>query len=275
MTDKSISEHYAQDGLLDAIRQGIAAMGKTVETIAPEDLAPLDEFHVGGRAATEALLDQLGIAAGHHLLDVGCGIGGAARLAAHRYGARVTGIDATAGYVDAGNTLCGWLGMTERVGLQHGSALDLPFGDARFDAAWMLHVGMNIADKTALCREVHRVLKPGGTFGIYDIMRTGDGDIPFPVPWSTVAETSAVAPPADYRAALQAAGFDVIAERDRRDFALAFFEEARAKAAAAGGPPPLTIQLLMGAAGPQKFRNMVGAIRAGTIAPVEMIARKR
>ena len=47
-------------------------------------------------------------------------------------------------------------------------------------------------------------------------MRIGDGELTYPVPWATTAASSAVAKPAHYRAALQAAGFSVVAERNRR-----------------------------------------------------------
>jgi hypothetical protein len=80
--------------------------------------------------------------------------------------------------------------------------------------------------------------------------------------------------PGQYRSALQAAGFAVIAERNRRDFALAFIEQSRAKTIAAGGPPPLGLHVLMGRNAPDKIQNMTQHISKGHIAPVELIARK-
>ena len=74
--------------------------------------------------------------------------------------------------------------------------------------------------------------------------------------------------------ALAAAGFEVIAERDRRDFALDVFDETRARAAQAGVPPPLGIHILMGASAPLKAANLRDNITAGRIAPVEIIARR-
>jgi SAM-dependent methyltransferase len=150
----------------------------------------------------------------------------------------------------------------------------MPFADDTFDCAYMLHVGMNIDDKEKLCSEVSRVLKSDSLFGIYDVMRTGDGELTYPVPWATTASSSAVAKPAEYRDALQEAGFTVIAERNRRDFALAFFDQLRARTAAAGGPPPLGLHILMGRNTPDKVQNMIGNISSGKIAPVELIARK-
>lgn len=111
----------------------------------------------------------------------------------------------------------------------------MPFAERSFDGAYMLHVGMNIEDKETLATEVARVLRPNSAFGIYDVMRTGSGDLDDPVPWATTPDLSAVAEPGRYRAALQSPGFTVIAERSRRDFALAFFAELRAGRAAAAG----------------------------------------
>ena len=133
----------------------------------------------------------------------------------------------------------------------------MPFADRAFDSAYMLHVGMNIMDKAKLCSEVSRVLRSSSLFGIYDVMRTGDGELTYPVPWATTAESSAVAEPAQYCKALQAAGLEVIAERNRRDFALAFFDQLRAKTSAAGGPPSLGLHILMGRSTPDKVQNMI------------------
>jgi len=74
---------------------------------------------------------------------------------------------------------------------------------------------------------------------------------------------------------LQGAGFDILAERNRRDFALAFFADLRTRTAAAGGPPPLGLHVLMGKNTPEKVQNMIDNISRGHIAPVELIARKR
>ena len=84
------------------------------------------------------------------MLDVGCGIGGASRFAADRYGCRVTGVDLTQEYVDTGNVICSWLGLDDRISLQTENAMHLPHPDNTFDRAYMLHVGMNIADKQSL-----------------------------------------------------------------------------------------------------------------------------
>jgi ubiquinone/menaquinone biosynthesis C-methylase UbiE len=271
---QDVSNHYTHGDLTAAIRGGIEAIGKTINSVTVDDLAPVDEFHIGGRQASEEFLGQLDLSPEAHVLDVGSGLGGAARFVANRYGCRVTGIDLTPEYVETAKVLCGWVGLDNSISLHQGSALAMPFPDHTFDRAYMLHVGMNIDDKAKLCSEVSRVLKPNTLFGIYDVMRIGDGELTYPVPWATTAASSAVATPAQYRAVLEASGFSVIAERNRRDFALLFFDQLRARTAAAGGPPPLGLHILMGRNTPDKVQNMIQNVSTGRIAPVELIARK-
>ena len=275
MTKQSdVSDHYAHTDLIKAIQTGLTALGKTPDTLSIDDLAPVDEFHIGGRQASLAFLNQLDLTARTAVLDIGCGLGGAARFVAGHYGSRVTGLDLTNQYIETGRVLCQWVGLDASIELLQGSALAMPFPDDTFDRAYMMHVGMNIEDKETLCHEVARVLRPDAVFGIYDVMRTGPGELPYPLPWATTANESAVAEPARYKQALQAAGFNIIAERNRRDFALEFFAALRAKMASPGGPPPLGLHILMGKSTPEKLNRMVTSITNNLIAPVEIIARK-
>ncbi|WP_083361507.1 hypothetical protein [Mesorhizobium sp. LCM 4576] len=59
-----IAEHYARGTLIADIRDGLAALGKTESTVTAEDLSPVDEFHIGGRAATGELAGQLALTTG-------------------------------------------------------------------------------------------------------------------------------------------------------------------------------------------------------------------
>jgi SAM-dependent methyltransferase len=272
---QEVAAHYRLPDLVSVIRTGLATLGKTPENATPEDLAPIEEFHIGGRRATKEVLDQLHLKKGWHILDIGSGIGGPARFAAHEYGVRVTGIDLTPDYVETAATVTRWVNLSDRAAFRQGSATAMPFTQSSFDAAYMLHVGMNIDDKETLCREAARVLHPGALFAIYDVMRLGEGAITFPVPWAAHEGLSSVATPDAYKEALQLAGFELVAERNRRDFAIQFFDTMRAKTEAAGGPPPLGIHLVMGKDAPVKIGNLVQALKAGTLGPCEIIARKR
>ena len=57
--DEAVSGHYTHGDLLNTIQGAIAKLGKTVDSVTIEDLAPVDEFHIGGRQATEHFLSQL------------------------------------------------------------------------------------------------------------------------------------------------------------------------------------------------------------------------
>jgi ubiquinone/menaquinone biosynthesis C-methylase UbiE len=270
--EQAVARHYAHGSLEQTILDALAAAGKDVNRLTPKDLAPVDEFHVGGRQATVAFAEQFGAQSGMRLLDVGCGLGGAARYFASEHGCQVSGIDLSGEYVAVANALAALVGLGDRVSCQQGSALELPFAPGSFDGAYMFHVGMNIEDKSRLFRELRRVLVPSGVFGIYDVMRLVPGDLHYPVPWTSSAEVSFVSDAESYRHLLVAAGFEVVKERNRRDFALDVFGQMRARAAS-GGPGPLGLHIVMGANAAQKVKNMVGDISTGLIAPIEMICR--
>ena len=268
--ESGVSEHYASYDVLARIRAGLMAMGQDPDMISPEVLKPVDEFHIGGAEATAALLEKLDIRPDMEVLDIGSGIGGPARMIAARYGCRVTGVDLTPHFVETARALSTMCGMADRVRFEVGSAVALPFADASFDLALLLHVGMNVPDKAALFRDARRVLRGGGTFAVYEVMRTGDGDLAFPVPWAETPDLSALETPQTYRTAAQAAGFALEAEENGREVALDFFSRLQAQAAS-GAPPPLGLHNLMGPTVKDKVANMIAAVRAGTIAPVRMI----
>lgn len=274
MQNDEIVGNYSSGSLLETIRTGISALGKTTESITMGDLAPVEEFHIGGRQATGDLLDQIGLGPQDRLLDIGCGIGGTSRFAAATYGARVDGVDLTPEFIATGTEICKWQGVHGLVSLHVGDALDNRFADNSFDAACMLHVGMNIADKAALFAEIARSLRPGGRLALYDVMKNDDGARAYPVPWATGPEMCAIASLQTYRDALDGAGFTIVSMRDRTEFAAAFFARMQQGRQGRAGPPPIGLHLIMGADTPAKMANMITNIATGRISPIEIIARK-
>src|SRR3546814_9446599 len=88
-------------------------MGLRPDSVRPGELAAVDEFHMGGRQATTELAERMGLAPGMSLLDIGCGLGGAARHFARACGCTVTGVDLTPEYVAVAEALTRMVGQAE------------------------------------------------------------------------------------------------------------------------------------------------------------------
>ena len=180
-----IQIHYGGSADVAArIRNGLIAAGKDIERLTTRDLATVDEFHIRGRQATLELGDRMALGQDSHVLDVGSGLGGAARALAETYGCRVTGIDLTPGFCEASEAISEWLGLSDKVQVVQGDACDLRFEAASFDAAMTIHAAMNIPAKDAVYAGVKRVLKPKGIFAVYDVLQGEGGPVVFPVPWA-------------------------------------------------------------------------------------------
>jgi len=271
-TEVKVADHYTTGRLENIILEAMQRAGKDPANLTLRDLAPIDEFHVEGLEATQALAEQMRLQPGMRLLDVGSGIGGPARYFAEAHGCKVTGIDLTDEFVQVAKRLTQLVKLHDRVEFRQASALELPFENGIFDRASMIHVGMNIADKAGVYREVRRVMKAEGIFVVFDIVRSADGELRYPVPWAQGEETSFVAKPREYRDALVQAGFRVVQERDRRDSAIAFTRRMMARTAQ-NGPPILGLQLLMGKQTGEMLNNVLVMMEQGILSPLEIYAQ--
>src|SRR5215831_8777611 len=143
----AINQHYGQAELSAKLLTALREAGKDLDALTRDDFASFDEQHDGGRETTRELARVAGLREGMHVLDVGSGLGGPARTLAVEYGCRVTGLDLTEEFCRAATMLTARVGLQERTAFRHGSALDLPFEEATFDAVWTQGVLMHIADK--------------------------------------------------------------------------------------------------------------------------------
>jgi SAM-dependent methyltransferase len=269
----AVERHYGREGLSEAIRAALANLGKDPRQLTPEDLAPIDEFHVRGRAATLELAEKLKPTSQSLVLDVGAGLGGAARFLASTYGCRVIGIDVTEAYCRVATTLTQWTGLAHLVSFRLANALDLPFADYQFDAAWTQHAAMNIDDKLTHYAEAFRVLKPGGLFAVYDVLQGVAGPPHFPVPWAREPAESHLVTPAEMERLLLDAGFDILSWRDTTAEGRAWLEGA-ARRIREKGSPPLGMSLLFGQDFPTMAENMRRSIGEDRIALIEAVSRR-
>ena len=116
-------------------------------------------------------LDQL--PAGSTLLDVGCGIGGSARILARDYGFDVLGISISPAQVQRATELTPD-GLTCRFAVMDALALNCP--DQSFDAVWSVEAGPHMPDKQRYADELLRVLRPGGCLAVADWNRRDPSD---------------------------------------------------------------------------------------------------
>lgn len=274
-SEKAVAEHYGASGLGERILDALARSGIDPAAPRPIDLAPIDEFHTSGRSATKHVVGLMGLRPGMHVLDIGSGLGGVARYLAAECGCRVTGIDLTPEYVDVARMLTERTGLADHIDFHVGSALDLPFPDASFDAAVTFHVAMNIADRPRLYAQAARVLRPGSVLAIYDVMKGPREGMLFPVPWAQTAATSFLVAPEAMPELLERAGFEIVHREDRRAVGLAH-NQARQKAlATADRPPPLGMHLLQGETLSRKTANLIAMLEAEQITVEVIVARRR
>jgi len=265
-----VTTHYSSDGgLADRLIAILEKSGIARDAITEADLHSVDQMHLRGRVAAEEFLDALDIRPGHKVLDVGCGLGGPSRMAAVRYGAEVSGIDLTADFCEAARQLNALVGL-DAIRIEQGDALAMPFADDSFDRIFTLHVAMNIADKHALYREIARVLKPGGRFGLYDIVAGSGEPVHLPVPWATLPEHSHLIPAEEVEAAVHAAGFVTERFEDKSALVEAHLDAQRAarKARAEKGEPepPTGAPVIMGEAFARKQKHIYRNLKEGRIA---------
>lgn len=270
--ERKIISHYGENDLVERIRTALRSGGLEDRPLSSEALAPLDQFHTRGLAATAELAKAAGIAAGMRVLDIGSGLGGPSRYLAATYGCQVHGIDLSPTFVAAAQYLAERSGVADKVSYECANALDLPCDDETFDVAWTQHVAMNIADRAGLYAEIHRVLRKGGRLAVYDVV-VGNGEpLHFPVPWSREPATSFLLTPSAMRAALETAGFNVIGWTDGTAAARDWFAERRK------APPPaqpLGLHVAMGPDMAVMAANLGRNVIEGRVAIVQAIAERR
>jgi ubiquinone/menaquinone biosynthesis C-methylase UbiE len=272
MDDEEISKHYGISGILDSILKGLEDSGKNLESLIPEDLAPIDEFHTRGKESTIEIANLAQLQSQHNVLDVGCGLGGSARYIANEFSCSVMGVDLTTEYIDVANKLTEFVNLTNKVSFKQASALELPFSSESFDVVWTEHTQMNISNKEKFYSELSRVLKPKGRFVFHDVFGTNNKPH-YPTPWAEHDSLSSLCTQDEAITAIEKSSLVIDEWIDKSKPSMEFFKET-VKRIENLGPPPLGFHLLMGKTAKEKLFNQVRNLEENRVSIVQGTALK-
>lgn len=148
---------------------GLGEIDDPLAAQAYDRISRMPQFRALRRMTVSKLSEQLlsGI-----LADIGCGPGLLTSLIAQRYPElKVLGIDASDEMVKAATSNAAALGLSARLEFREGDILRLPLKDASLDVAVSTFSLHHWSDPGMALAEVHRVLKPGGRFLLFDLRR--------------------------------------------------------------------------------------------------------
>ncbi len=122
-----------------------------------------DYFSRFMEAPAVEFVDRLGVKPGATLLDVACGSGQVALIAARR-GASVTGVDIATNSIEAARGRAAAEGLAAR--FDEGDAEELPYPTASFDVVTSLYGAMFAPRPERVASELLRVCRPGGSIAM-------------------------------------------------------------------------------------------------------------
>lgn len=248
---------YSEKELISTIQRLVPTVA--TRRTSPETLRHLDQFHAGGDEAVRRVLGSLAPSKLDTILDVGSGFGGPARQIATSSGCRVVGVDITQAYVDVATELTELCGLSDRVRFICGDIAKFE-SDRLFDAGLTMHVEMNIEAKAAWFGEIAKRLKPGAKFVVWEVCRTSDAELSWPMPWSMDGGDSFVVPSDELRKVICGAGFEMDQWVEETQWVNAWFETSYAELTISEPTLPMLLD-----DGFTRVLNFAGALADGTL----------
>ena len=224
--------------------------------------------HIGGIAATEALIDLCHIGRESTILDVGCGVGVTACFIATKVGCRVVGVAILEKMVERSRESASRHNLTHRVEFRVADAQNLPFEDSLFDAVLTESVTAFPADKQKAVSEYARVTKPGGYVGLNETAWLKVPPPPEVIAWAAQEVGASVKPltPDEWIGLLDTAGLKEIVSKT---YAIDVQDEAKGilQRYGWGGVLQVMGRMLLLYAKSSSYRDFVKRVRQGGVVP--------
>lgn len=263
---------YGSPDLLKRVHEAIKSAGLDLDRLDPQDLAPLDEFHIGDRQSTLDVAKLTRASSDDRVVDVGAGIGGTARTLASHAGCHVTAVDVTPEFCEVAQDLNQRTGLADRIDVKCCDAIALPLATDEFDIVLTQHTTMNIADKNRMLGEIARILRPGGRYGFWEIFAGTNPVEYYPLPWADDSDASFLARQQEFRTLLKSRGFRVDSWTDATPAAKRFVAQG-VELAQSQKVPPLNKSVLRGAGWWTMLENLKRALDENCVTVARGVAR--
>ncbi|KAJ1982498.1 Delta(24)-sterol C-methyltransferase [Dimargaris cristalligena] len=122
------------------------------------------------------LANLAGLRPGMKVLDVGCGVGGPAREMIRLSGCHVTGLNNNDYQIERAREYAVRYQQEDHCEFVKGDFMKMPFPDNSFDAVYAIEATCHAPKLEGVYSEIFRVLKPGGTFALYEWVTTDQYD---------------------------------------------------------------------------------------------------
>jgi cyclopropane fatty-acyl-phospholipid synthase-like methyltransferase len=153
---------------LDIILAKLRASRSHLDGLRPDDLFPHDQDHYGGLAATDELARGAQIVSGSRVADFCAGLGGTVRYLAHKYGAKVTGIELTPSRALGAQELIKRVGLQDEARVVEGNVMSVPLADATMDAVVSQEAFCHVPNPAKALSEAFRILRKDGRLAFTD-----------------------------------------------------------------------------------------------------------
>ncbi|ATZ48908.1 hypothetical protein BCIN_04g01200 [Botrytis cinerea B05.10] len=115
---------------------------------------------------------KMGLQQDQLVLDVGCGVGGPAREIAKFTGCKIVGLNNNDYQIERATRYAQQQGLGNRVSFTKGDFMQMSYPDNSFDAVYAIEATVHAPSLEGVYSEIFRVLKPGGSFGVYEWLMT-------------------------------------------------------------------------------------------------------